>query len=354
MTEANSRPATGDLSNVPPTPARHHAPQMRSKNDATADPLEIANRALEGLSPATESWFDSPKTNAAPDRGRPRHIPYAPPPQPGTALVPVQPAPVPVRYQPPRPNYQRPLPPHNRLPQYAYQPSPYTAQQYHPAGPVTFANPAMPPYAAAQVPDRNAAVAEYRIPKNRARSKKAVLLPLAAMAIASAGLGAFAQSNVDPDIETQQVKAHADQYDAIAVVDTEQKVIDAPGVIAPEETTLFSRTAGRAAPGKHSSGDYDAPSTAEAYGGAHAASGSVSTPQTATPLEDKDPKPAPQPAPEPAPAPNPEPEPEPNPEPAPTPAPAPPSIGENVVAPVLDTVTGVIDGLTGIQLDLTP
>ncbi|WP_328528598.1 hypothetical protein OG984_23530 [Nocardioides sp. NBC_00368] len=328
---------------------------MRTENDTTADPLEIANRALEGLSPATESWIDSPRTNAAPERVRPRHTPYTPPPQPGTALVPVQPAPVPVRYQPPRPSYQRPMPPHSRLPQYAYQPSPYTAQQFHPAGPVTFANPAMPPYAAAQVPTRNAAVEEYRIPKNRARNKKAVLLPLAAMAIASAGIGAFAQSNVGNGLEaeTQQVKAHAGEYDAIAVVDTgEQKVIDAPGVIAPEETSLFSRNAGRGTPGKHSSGDYDAPSSADSYGGAHSASGSISTPRDGTVLEDEQPKPAPQPAPEPAPEPNPEPEPAP--EPAPTPAPAPPSIGENVVAPVLDTVTGVIDGLTGIQLDLTP
>ena len=352
MTEANRRPATGDHSNVPPTPARHPATPMLPTNDTAPEPLEIARRALEGLSPADESWFTNPKTNPAVERVRPRHTPYTPPPQPGTALV--------LRHsdagysQPPRATYQRPMPPHAQLPQYAYQPSPYTAQQFHPAGPVTFANPAMPSYAAAQVPTRNGMVEEQRIPKSRARNKKAVLLPLAAMAIASAGIGAFAQANVGPGLETTQAKAHAGQYDAVPVVDiADQKVIDAPGVIAPEKTSPFSpAAAGTTSGGKHSNGDYDAPSTAEAYGGAHSSSGSASTPRSGDTLSDKDPAPAPEPAPQPAPEPAPQPEPEPEPE--PTPVPAQPSLGKNVVAPVLDTVTGVIDGLTGIKLDLTP
>jgi len=179
-------------------------------------------------------------------------------------------------------------------------------------------------------------------------------MPLAAMAIASAGIGAFAQANAGPGLEAQQVKAHAGQYDAVPVVDTaDQKVIDAPGVIAPETTSPFSPgAAGTTSGGKHSNGVYDAPSTAEAYGGAHASSGSVSAPLDGDPLADQEPAPAPEPAP--VPAPEPTPEPGPTPEPEPTPGPTEPSQGKNVVAPVLDTVTGVIDGLTGIKLDLTP
>lgn len=347
MTEANRRPATGDHSNVPPTPARHPATPMLRTNDTAPEPLEIARRALEGLPPADESWFDNPKTNPAVERVRPRYTPYAPQPQPGTALVPRHPDAG--QSQPPRPTYQRPMP-HTQLPQYAYQPSPYTARQFHPAGPVLFANPAMPSYAAAQVPTRNGVVEEHRIPKSRTRNKKAVLLPLAAMAIASAGIGAFTQANVGPDGQTQQLNAHAGQYDAVSVVETAaQKVIDAPGVIAPEKTSPFSLAApATTSGGKHSNGDYDAPSTAEAYGGAHSSSGTISAPQDGDTLSDKDPAPAPEPAPEPTPQPDPEPEPE------PTPGPTDPSPGENVVAPVLDTVTGVIDGLTGIRLDLTP
>ncbi|MFD7077252.1 hypothetical protein ACFV9G_23790 [Nocardioides sp. NPDC059952] len=321
---------------------------MLPTNGTAPDPLEIAHRALEGMTPSDESWFTNPKTNPAAERVRPRHTPYAPQPQPGTALV--------LRHadaghpQPPRATYQRPTP-RPQLPQYAYQPSPYTAQQFHPAGPVMFANPAMPSYAAAQVPTRNSVVEEHRIPKVRARNKKAVLLPLAAMAIASAGIGAFAQANVDPDVETQQVKAHAGQYDAVPVVDiADQKVIDAPGVIAPEKTSPFSPSAPGTSGGKHSNGDYDAPSTAEAYGGAHSSSGTISTPLEGDTLSDRDPAPAPEPAPQPTPEPTPQPEPEPE----PTPAPTQPSLGKDVVAPVLDTVTGVIDGLTGIQIDLTP
>ncbi|MFE7228808.1 hypothetical protein ACFU7D_28730 [Nocardioides sp. NPDC057577] len=321
---------------------------MLPTNGTAPDPLEIAHRALEGMTPSDESWFTNPKTNPAAERVRPHHTPYAPQPQPGTALV--------LRHadaghpQPPRATYQRPMP-HPQLPQYAYQPSPYTAQQFHPAGPVMFANPAMPSYAAAQVPTRNSVVEEHRIPKVRARNKKAVLLPLAAMAIASAGIGAFAQANVDPDVETQQVKAHAGHYDAVPVVDiADQKVIDAPGVIAPEKTSPFSPAAPGTSGGKHSNGDYDAPSTAEAYGGAHSSSGTISTPLEGDTLSDRDPAPAPEPAPQPTPEPTPQPEPEPE----PTPAPTQPSLGKDVVAPVLDTVTGVIDGLTGIQIDLTP
>ncbi|MFJ9387222.1 hypothetical protein ACIRON_00270 [Nocardioides sp. NPDC101246] len=347
MTEANRRPATGDLSNVPHTPARHPATPMLPTNGTAPDPLEIAHRALEGMTPSDESWFTNPKTNPAAQRVQPRHTPYAPP-QPGTALV--------LRHpdaghsQRPQATYQRPAP-HTQPPQYAYQPSPYTAQQFHPAGPVMFANPAMPSYAAAQVPTRNGVVEEHRIPKGRARNKKTVLLPLAAMAIASAGIGAFAQANVDPDVETQQVEAHAGHYDAVPVVDiADQKVIDAPGVIAPEKTSPFSPAAPNTSGGKHSNGDYDAPSTAEAYGGAHSSSGTVSTPLEGDTLSDRDPAPAPEPAPEPTPEPTPQPEPEPE----PTPVPTQPSLGKNVVAPVLDTVTGVIDGLTGIQIDLTP
>jgi hypothetical protein len=321
---------------------------MRTNDGTTTDPLEIANRALEGLSPANESWFNSPR--ATPEQARPRYTPYAPQQQPGTALVPHPGA---GSYQAPRPAHQRPMPSHAQLPQYAYQPSPYTAHQMHPAGPVTFANPAMPSYAAAQVPTRNGSTVDHGpAPKSRARNKKAVLLPLAAMAIASAGIGAVAQSNVGPDLETQQLKAHAGQYDAVPVVDiADQEIIDAPGVIAPERTSPFSpAAAGTTSGGKHSNGDYDAPSTAGAYGGAHSSSGTISAPREGDTLSDKDPAPAPDPAPEPAP----EPTPDPQPEPEPTPAPTQPSLGENVVAPVLDTVTGVIGGLTGIQLDLTP
>ncbi|MEU6137699.1 hypothetical protein [Nocardioides sp. NPDC047086] len=327
---------------------------MRTKNETTADPLEIANRALEGLSPATESWFNTPRTTA--EQARPRHTPYTPhpqpqpQPQPSTALVPRHPD---AGYRPPpRPVHQRPMPPHAQLPQYAYQPSPYTAHQPHPAGPVTFANPAMPSYAAAQVPTRHGPILVGPAPKSHARNKKAVLLPLAAMAIASAGIGAFAQTNVAPDVETQQVKAHAGQYDAVPVVDiAEQKVIDAPGVITPEKASPFSPSApGTTSGGKHSNGNYDAPPTAEAYGGAHSSSGTISAPVEGDTLSHKEPAPAPEPAPEPTP----EPEPAPEPAPAPTPGPTEPSLGKNVVAPVLDTVTSVVDGLTGIQLDLTP
>lgn len=341
MTEANRRPATGDHSNVPPTPARHQAPQMRITNDTTADPVEIANRALQGLSPATESWFATSKADTTPEPARPRHTPSALP--------------------PPRPVYRLPSAPHTQPPRYAYQPSPYAAQQRHPAGPVMFANPAMPSYAAAQVPTRNSSTADQDpAPARRSRNKKAVLLPLAAMAIASAGVGAFAQSNLGTDLEDQpqQVTAHAGQYDAVPVVDTgNQKVIDAPGVIAPETTSPFSPASARTTSGgKHSNGDYDAPSTAETYGGTHASSRTLSAPNREG--VSADPAPAPKPAPAPAPAPQPAPEPTPAPEPAPEPAPAPgpaqPTLTKNVVEPVLDTVTGVVDALTGIKIDLTP
>lgn len=338
MTEANRRPATGDPSNVPPTPARHPAPPMLPTNGTAPDPLEIAHRALEGMTPSDESWFTNPKTNpTSVARRRPDAGPF----------------------RPTRLDYQRPLPPHAQAPQYAYQPSPYTTQQLHPAGPVIFANPAMPPYAAMQVPTRDGSSPDPRpTPKSR-RNRKTVLLPLAAMAIASAGIGAYAQANVGTGTEAPQVTGHADTYVAVPVADetSEQKVIDAPGVIAPEKVSPFSPGVARATDvARHSNGNYDAPSTADTYGGTHSAERAASTPRTGETLADKGPAPKPAPTPDPAPQPEPAPQPAPEPEPAPVPAPEPAlsTLSDTVIDPLLDTVTGVVSTLTGLKIDLTP
>lgn len=353
MTEANRRPATGDLSNVPPLPARHPATPMRPTNGTAPDPLEIAARALEGLSPATESWFT---TSSTPQQERPRYTPYAPGPQPGAA-----PAPQAMRqpdasfFQPPRPAPQRPMPSHAQLPQHAYQPNAYTAQQprIHPARPLMYANPAMPPYAAAQAPVRHSSFVDRGPePEGRGRSKKAVLMPLAAMAIASAALGAFAQANLGSgtgfEAQTQQVKADANYYDATPAIEYtgSQDVVSAPDAIEPETADGSPAVARATAGGKHSNGNYDAPSTAQTYGGAHASSGSISRPNGGDDTSD----PAPAPAPEPEPAPEPAPEPDPAPEPEPEPVPSKPTLEKNVIKPVLDTTTSVVGGLTGIDV----
>ncbi|GGR73947.1 hypothetical protein J2S40_003541 [Nocardioides luteus] len=326
MTEANRRPATGDLSNVPTTPARHPA-QTRPTNGTAPDPLEIAARALEGATPATESWF-TPGSTPVPRPARLRYTPYA------------------------------------QLPQHAYQPHPYAAPQpYHQQPrPIVYANPAMPPYAAAQAPTPRGSRAPQPDPVENRPGRKAVLMPLAAMAIASATIGAFAQANFagDPSLQaqTKQVKAQADHYDAVPVIDLRtQDVIDAPGVIVPKEQKAAA-PAGAAAPeapfaaratvgGKHSNGNYDAPSEAETYGGAHTMSEEITPPSSGGDTS-TDPAPAPEPEPEPAPQPEPEPAPEPEPQ-----QPKRLTLGETVIAPTLDATTGIVKTLTGIEIDLT-
>lgn len=77
--------------------------------------------------------------------------------------------------------------------------------------------------------------------------------------------------------------------------------------------------------------------------------------RTSDPRQDPGNNPAPSPEPTLEPEPTPEPTPEPSPEPQPTPEPEPeqPTLGKNVIAPMLDTATIVVGTLTGIRLDLT-
>lgn len=351
-------------------------PPMRRVEGVAPDPLEIAARALEGMQPSTESWFTSPNVHAAPGQApAPRYTPYSPKPQagqipgvnglplrtPGASAAP-QGAPRPDAsfFQPARPAHQRPMPQHAQLPRQAYQPNHYAAQQSYPhvSQPRMYANPAMPSYAAAQAPTRSASfIDQGPEAEGRARNKKAILMPLAAMAIASAAIGAFAQANLDSGTgfegQTQQVKAHANHLDAGPAIEYlgGQEVVGAPGVIVPEKqapVAHVSPAVERAtAGGKHSTGNYDAPSSAGSYGGAHSSSGSVAAPSGGGGTSaDPAPAPAPEPQPEPAPAPEPAPEPEPQ-------EPKRPTLGENVVAPTLDATTGVVGTLTGIELDLT-
>ncbi|TQL66781.1 hypothetical protein FB381_0647 [Nocardioides albertanoniae] len=351
-------------------------PLKRPVDGVAPDPLEIAARALEGIQPATESWFTNPNLHAAPGQApAPRYTPYSPAPRdgqipgvdglpqrtPGASRAPQgSPRPDASFFQPARPSHRRPMPAHDQLPQQAFQPNPYAAQQprLHPARPMMYANPAMPAYAAAQAPTHKPSfIDQGPEAEGRGRGKKAILLPLAAMAIASAAIGAFAQANVGPETDvqaqTQQVKAHSNQIDASPVIEYvgDQEVVGAPGVIVPDgsvPSAEISPAVERAtAGGKHSSGNYDAPSSAESYGGSHSSSGTVSAPSGDSGSGGGDQTSDPAPAPAPAPAPEPEPEPEPQPE------PKQPTLGENVVAPTLDATTGVVGTLTGINLDLT-
>ena len=267
MTEQNNRPL----------------PPMRRVEGIAPDPLEIAARALEGMRPSGESWFTSPNLHAAPGQApAPRYTPYSPQPQsgkiPGMDGLPMRtpgaspapqgaPRPDASFFQPARPAHQRPVPQHAQMPQQAYRPNPYTAQQQltHPARPMMYANPAMPSYAAARVPTSNASfIDQGPEPEGRGRSKKAILMPLAAMAIASAAIGAFAQANHDSgagfESQTQQVTAHASQLDAAPAIEYvgDQDVVGAPDVIMPDKqapVAHVSPAVERAtADGKHSTG----------------------------------------------------------------------------------------------------
>lgn len=357
------------------------------------DPLSVAARALEGAQPSRESWFTRPDTSHTPAQSRPRYTPYTPDPRdtsrdaqaqgvdglpqrtPGASRAP---RPEASFFDPPRPTrlhpaHQRPVAPHAQFPQQAYRPNPYTVphsmQQphIHSARPTMYANPAMPPYAAAQVPTRNGSITEHRPePAGRVRIKRAALMPLAAMAVASAAISTLAQADMDSgtgfEDQAHQFTAGSDQLEATASIAAierigENEVVDAPEVIWPEEAVALQRPTAR---GRHSNGNYDAPSNASAYGGAHGGAHAVgetfSAPNSAQ--ESTDPTPAP--TPEPAPASQPEPEPTPAPEPAPEPAPGPehdepkqPTLSKNVIGPALDTVASVVNGLTGIELGHT-
>lgn len=389
MTEQNNRPPRVDGGTNQSHSAQQPLLATRRVEGIVPGPLEVAERALEGTQPSTDSWFTrtniNPTPNLTPERAQPLYTPYTPAPEPsqipGAQGLPQglpqrttgpshasQGAPRPDArfFQPDRPAPPappHPVPAHAQLPQHAYRPNPYTPQQprIHPARPPMYANPAMPPYAAAQVPTRHGSLLDHRrAPGARTVNKKAVLMPLAAMAIASAAIGAFAQANHGTgagtgfEAQTQQVKAHANQYDAIPATDRlgDQEVVEAPGVIAPQDAA----PAGPASPaveratagGRHSNGNYDGPSLAWTYGGAHTLSGSIPAP-SAEGSSDPDQDPSQDPGHDPAPSPEPSPEPQPTPE----SEPERPTIGKNVIVPTLDTATSVVGTLTGIRLDLT-